>query len=69
MGEPIRVDLEAAQQCDADRMIKFLFTFCLSKDGKTLPVCDMKALEHAFKKVKKIAERPGTPLETQFLKL
>jgi hypothetical protein len=57
MAEPIRVDLEEAKQCEAKRMIKFLFAFCLSEDKEKVLVCSEGSLGQAFEKVKEIAKR------------
>jgi hypothetical protein len=64
MEEPIRVDLEAAQECKAIKMIEFLFTFCLAEKDSDVLTCDEKSLEQAFEEVKKIAKSSDTLLET-----
>ena len=69
MAGPIRVDLEAAQQCKAIDMIEFLFAFCLSEDGKTAPVRDKKPLKQAFERVKEVANRRDTTLHTELSKV
>ena len=69
MAGPIKVDLEDARECKAISMIEFLFAFCLSGDGKDVPVCDEESLGRAFEKVKEIAKRSKTPLDTELSKL
>jgi hypothetical protein len=69
MAGPIEVDLEDAQECNAARMIEFLFAFCLSEGGKKVPKCDDKLLGQAFEAVKEIAKRDGTTLHLQLSKL
>ena len=70
MTEPIKVDLESAQQCKAIDMIRFLFAFCLSSgDSKATPVCDDDLLKRAFERVKGIALRDDTTLDTKLSKL
>ena len=60
MAGPVKVDLVEAQQCEAIRMIEFLFAFCLSRNGKDAPECNEDLLGPAFKKVKKIANNDLT---------
>jgi len=69
MAGPIRVDLEDARECKAISMIEFLFAFCLSGDGKGVPVCDEESVGQAFEKVKEMAKRRKTPLDTELSKL
>jgi hypothetical protein len=69
MTEPIRVDLEEAEQCKAAKMIEFLFAFCLSKDDAEVLVCDKESLGPAFEKVKEITKRSESGLVTPLLEL
>jgi len=69
MSGPIRVDLAGAQDCKAADMIKFLFAFCQSENGKNVPVCDEELLRHAFEKVKEVANQERTPLRANLSKL
>ena len=69
MAGPVRVDLEAAQQSKAIDMIKFLFAFCLSQDPKTTLVCEEEPLTQAFDRVREVANRRNTTLETELSKL
>jgi hypothetical protein len=56
-------------ECKAINMIKFLFAFCLSDGCKGVPVCNEELSKRAFKKVKEIAKRGDTILETELSKL
>ena len=69
MAGPIKVDLETAEQCEAIKMIEFLFAFCLSGDDKEVPARKEEPLKQAFEKVKEIAKRKDTPLVTQLSEL
>lgn len=69
MAGPIRVDLEDAQQCSAVKMIEFLFAFCLKGDDRDIPGYGGESLERAFQKVKEIATRNETPLQTELSEL
>ena len=69
MAEPIKVDLETAQECKALHMIEYLFAFCLSKDNKEIPARQDESLRQAFEKVREIANRDDTTLVTQLSKL
>ena len=69
MTGSISVDLEAAQQCKAIKMIEFLFAFCLSEDGKTVLVCNEKPLKRAFERVREVANCRDTTLQTELSKL
>jgi hypothetical protein len=58
MEEPIRVDLESAQQCKAAaNMIDSLLAFCLSGNGKVVPARDKRVLLSAFEQVKEVANQ------------
>ena len=69
MAEPIKVDLETAQECKALRMIEYLFAFCLSADNKEVPARQDDSLVQAFEKVREIANRNDTTLVAQLSKL
>ena len=69
MAEPIKVDLETAQECKALRMIEYLFAFCLSDDNKEVPARQNGSLLQAFEKVREIANRNDTALVAQLSKL
>ena len=69
MAESIAVDLMDTQQCKATDMIKFLLAFCLSQDGKTVPVHDEEVLGRTFAEARNIANCSGTILETELSKL
>ncbi|KAF8318064.1 uncharacterized protein EI90DRAFT_135293 [Cantharellus anzutake] len=68
MEEPIRVDLESAQQCKAVDMIDFLLAFCLSGKGKVVPARDKRVLLSAFEKVKEVGNQEGTTLRIELSK-
>lgn len=69
MAEPISVDLESTQQCEAANMIKFLLAFCRSGDDKAVPFHDEHVLQRAFEKAREVANSNGTLLQTRLLEL
>jgi hypothetical protein len=65
MGDPIRVDLERAQQCTASDMIQFLLAFCRPcENGTAIPVHDEEVLGRAFEAAKEIANDGNAALRT-----